>query len=340
MGPAVTIRDVAKAAGVSVASVSRVISGSGKTSDETRAKVNDAIRALKYIPNNSARTIASRKSNMVGLVVDTPFSPYMSEIIGYVESALNSTGFDLILCGAYYDRDREERLINTLISRQVDGLIIATGRPSYSEYVHELMQRVPTVMVGKTVSFSGYSVVTADYHMGGMIGARYLLELGHRKIVFLGRRPVSYAQKVRAEGYAELCTQWGVEPLFWDNPDTENSIHKGYLMAKACLEKHPDVTAIFAASDSIAVGAIRAADELGQKIPEDLSVLGFDNTFLASVPRVSLTTIDQPKQMIADLAVQTLLEHIGDPEKEAQSKLLIPTLVKRETCGLCPTKQI
>ena len=338
MGSSITIRDVAKAAGVSVASVSRVISGSGKTSEETKTKVNDAIKTLKYIPNTSARTMASHKSNMIGLVVDTPSTPYMSEMIGYIESALGSTDFDLILCGAYYDQNREERLINSLIARQVDGLIILTGRSDYSESIRELLLRVPTVMIGKFVSFDNHPVVTTDYRLGGMIGTRYLLELGHRHIAFLGKRNVSNAQILRAEGYAEICSQWGVEPVFWDNPDKENSIYKGYTMTKACLEAHKDLTAIFAASDSVAVGVIKAADELGIRIPDDLSVLGFDNTFLASTPRINLTTIDQPKQMMADLAVQILIDSIHNPDQKTESRLLTPTLVKRETCGLCPSK--
>ena len=336
----VTIRDVAKAAGVSVASVSRVISGSGKTSEQTKQKVNDAVRELKYIPNTSARTIVSRKSNMIGLVVDTPFSPYMSEMIGYIESALGTTDFDLILCGAYYDQNREERLISSLIARQVDGLIIATGRSNYSDSIRELLTRVPTVMIGKFVTFDEHPVVSADNRQGGMIGARYLFELGHRHVVFLGKRDCSNGQILRSEGYAEACSQWGVEPIFWDNPETENSIYKGYLMTRACLEAHKDITAIFAASDSLAIGAIKAADELGLRIPDDLSVLGFDNTFLASTPRINLTTIDQPKQMMADIAVQMLIEYINDPDRKAENRLLIPTLVKRETCGLCPSKII
>ena len=320
-----------------MATVSRVVSGADCISPETKKKVLDAIKSLKYIPNSSARTMASHKSNMVGLVVDTPFSPYMSEIIGYIESALRSTDFDLILCGAYYDQNREERLISSLIARQVDGLIIATGRASYSASVRELMRRVPTVLVGKAVSFDGHPVVSTDYRYGGMIGTRYLLELGHREIVFLGKRKVSNAQILRAEGFQEMCMQWGVKPFLFDNPETENSIHKGYQLASECLKSQRGLTAIFAASDSVAIGTIKAADELGLRIPEDLSVLGFDNTFLASTPRINLTTIDQPKQLMADLAVQTLIEHIQDPQKESENRLLVPTLVKRETCGLCPS---
>ena len=335
---AATIRDVAKAAGVSVATVSRVLSGSGHISADTRQKVLDVIRELNYIPNSSARTIASHKSNMVGLIVDTPFSPYMSEIIGYVESALKNKDIDLVLCGAYYDKDREERLISSLIARRVDGLILATGRPTYSGTTRKLLMRVPTVLLGKPTPFDGHPGITTDYRLGGMIGTRYLLELGHRELVFLGRRSVSTSQKLRADGYAEICAQWGVEPIFWDNPEAENSISKGYAMAKACLERHRGLTAVFAASDSLAIGTIKAADELHIRIPEDLSVLGFDNTFLASTPRINLTTIDQPKQLMADLAVQTLLEYIEDPEQEFENRLLPPTLVKRETCGLCPSK--
>lgn len=334
----VTIRDVAKAAEVSVATVSRVITGSEHITSETKEKVLRVISSLGYIPNISARTIASRKSNMVGLVVDTPFSPYMSEIIGYIESALSRRGFDLILCGAYYEQDREERLISSLISRQVDGLIIATGRSSYSARIRDLMIRVPTVMIGKFAPFDGHSIVSTDNRLGGEIGTQYLFEQGHRKVVFLGKRDVSNAQILRAEGYAAVCSQWRIEPLFWDNPEYENSIQHGYRLAKACLETHKDLTAVFAASDSLAIGTIQAADELGLQIPRNLSVLGFDNTFLASTPRISLTTVDQPKQMMADLAVQTLAEHIQDPDMDPKNHLLVPTLVERETCGPCPKK--
>lgn len=333
---AVTIRDVAKTAGVSVATVSRVLSGAGPTSPEARQKVIDAVNALKYIPNFSARTMASHKSNMIGLVVDTPFSPYMSEIISYIEKALYAWNFDLILCGAYYDVSREERLISSLISRRVDGLIIATGRPSYSENIRELLRRVPAVLVGKANTFDGHPGITTDYFQGGVIGTRYLLELGHRKIVFLGRREVSTSQKLRADGYAYVCEQWGVEPLFWDNPENENSVQMGYSMAMACRNAYPELTAVFAASDSLAIGTIKAADELGVRIPKQLSVLGYDNTFLASTPRINLTTIDQPKQLMAESAVRMLIDHINNPEMKFDNTLLMPALVKRDTCGPCP----
>lgn len=329
----ITIRDVARETNVSQATVSRVLSGTSHTDAATKERILRVSKELGYIPNYSARMMASGKSKMIGLVVNTPSSPLYSEIIGFVENVISAAGYDLMLCGAYYDHAREERLINSLLTRRVDGLILATGRSSYSRETRALLKRVPTVLVGKTSSFDGHPLVTTDNFHGGMIGTRYLLELGHRNIVFIGKRSVSAAQKCRAEGFTQTCEQWGVEPRLINNPNQINSIRSGYELAYQCLTSENRPTACFAASDSTAIGTIQAADQLGIRIPEDLSVLGFDNTAYASIPRINLTTIDQPKQMIADQSVEILLKHINEPNNEAEQRRLIPTLVKRDTCG-------
>lgn len=329
----VTIRDIAREAGLSPATVSRVLSGNPHTTEQTKKRVLEVGARLGYRPNLAARTMASNRSGVIGLVMDNTISTYTAEIIKYVERAVRQAGYELMLGGTDSDPKREERIISQFLCRQVDGLIIKSGCEGYSEELVRQLKQTPTVLIGSSEKLHQCSAVYVDNFHGGVIGTRYLCELGHRNIVFFGRRASSRSQCSRAEGYLQVCREYGMRPQLYDNPDAVNTIERSCALAKQFLKSGNLPSAVFAASDTCALGLMQAADTLGIRIPKDLSLLGFNNLPTSALSRIGLTTLDQPKEEIAMLAVENLLRQIERGEGAGEKRILLPGLLIRSSCA-------
>ena len=327
----VTLKDVAKAAGVSYATVSRALSGSPQIGSDTRERIIKLCDEMGYTTNYVARSMVMKKTDLIGLVVPSIDNAFMSELAYYAEMSARSHGYNIMLCNSGPDLKQEKTVVKLLLGRQVDGILIVPQSPKTYENIRAYTDQVPTVFLSENLRDQPQSYVAADNSRGTYIGTKYLYELGHRDILYFGRRHTTTHQ-LRAEGYMKACQELGLQQRFVNSEFSRSSIANGYEMARELFSKPIDYTAIFASTDSNALGILKAADELHIDIPGRLSLIGFDNITATGLPRIDLTTIEQPKRDMAVQAVDMLRDKIENGTQGYVHQILLPTLIKRGTC--------
>ena len=327
----VTLKDVAQAAGVSYATVSRALSGSPQIGSDTRERIIKLCDEMGYITNYVARSMVMKKTDLIGLVVPSIDNQFMSELAYYAEMSARSHGYNIMLCNSGPDLKQEKTVVKLLLGRQVDGILIVPQSPKTYENIRAYTDQVPTVFLSENLRDQPQSYVAADNSRGTYIGTKYLYELGHRDILYFGRRHTTTHQ-LRAEGYMKACQELGLQQRFVNSEFSRSSIANGYEMARELFSKPIDYTAIFASTDSNALGILKAADELHIDIPGRLSLIGFDNITATGLPRIDLTTIEQPKRDMAVQAVDMLRDKIENGTQGYVHQILLPTLIKRGTC--------
>ena len=327
----VTLKDVAKAAGVSYATVSRALSGSPQIGSDTRERIIKLCDEMGYTTNYVARSMVMKKTDLIGLVVPSIDNQFMSELAYYAEMSARSHGYNIMLCNSGPDLKQEKTVVKLLLGRQVDGILIVPQSPKTYENIRAYTDQVPTVFLSENLRDQPQSYVAADNSRGTYIGTKYLYELGHRDILYFGRRHTTTHQ-LRAEGYMKACQELGLQQRFVNSEFSRSSIANGYGMARELFSKPIDYTAIFASTDSNALGILKAADELHIDIPGRLSLIGFDNITATGLPRIDLTTIEQPKRDMAVQAVDMLRDKIENGTQGYVHQILLPTLIKRGTC--------
>lgn len=310
----VGIRDVAKLAGVSTGTVSRVLNDHPSVTKELRARVDGIIKELGYMPDPSARSMRSKVSRLIGIVIPDLTNPFFSELVQSAEQAAANHGYNIIVMTSFDHAAKEADRIRQLTSRKVDGIILV---PSNDFHTLKLPKGLPIVVVDRLMP--GYSGIAADHRNGVRLGVEHLLKLGHRRIGFISGPKHSVPANDRLRGYLDAMEQagggmeLGASPLIAEAAfDYESGRSAGnYLLARARNERP---TAIFASSDQQAIGCMRAAHDLGIPIPAALSVVGFDGIPLASMTTPRLTTVKQPIQEVAAAAVAVLLNKRTAPE--------------------------
>ena len=329
----VTIKDVAKTAGVSYSTVSRALTGSPEISQETRERILQICKDMNYTANTVARSMVMKSTKLLGLILTSVNNPFMAELAYHIDRQVRARGYNIILCNSSRDPEQERELFELMIGRQVDGvLLIPSGMESYNK-LSPYLSRIPTVFIGENLREVPESYVSVDNFRGAQMGMEYLYKLGHRDILYFGRRRASTTHQLRAEGYAAACERYGLTPRYCNNTFSSSSIKYGYQLAKQLFSQERRFSAIFAATDTNALGIMQAAEEIGLRIPEDLSLLGFDNIRDSGLPRIELTTIEQPKKMLASVAVDTLLDKIQNEQAGYSHRILSPTLVERSSCA-------
>ena len=328
----VTLKDVAKVAGVSYATVSRALSGSPEIGENTRKRVIRICEEMGYTPNSVARSMVMKRTNIIGLIVTSIDNPFMSEMIAHLEIYARQCGYNLMVCNSSYDPALEKEVFSLLIGRKVDGIImIPVGSESY-DALKTLTAQIPTVFIGENMMDLPENYVSVDNTTGMQQATEYLYSLGHRKILYLGARDNSMTHKLRVDGYLNACKKLGIEANVVRNSNPRSSIQVGYELAKAHFEQPFSETAILCAADTLAIGAIQAAYEKGIRIPQDLSLMGFDNITFSALPPISLTTVNQPKLELAVSALDMLLNRIKRPDMPHTKTILFPSLVLRNSC--------
>ncbi len=328
----VTIKDVAKAAGVSYSTVSRALSGSPEISADTRERILQVCKEMNYTANTVARSMVMKSTKLLGLILTGVNNPFMSELAYHIDRQARARGYNIILCNSSRDLEQERELFELMIGRQVDGVILVPSGPESYQSLMPYLDRIPTVFVGENLREAPESYVSVDNQRGAYMGVEYLHRLGHREILYFGRRRGSTTHQLRAEGYAAACRNLGLTPQYCNNTFSSSSIKYGYQLAKQLFAQERHFTAIFAATDTNALGIMQAAEEMGIRIPEDISLLGFDNIRDSGLPRINLTTIEQPKKMLASVAVDGLLDKIQNELEGYTHRILMPTLVERASC--------
>ncbi len=327
-----TMKDVAQRAGVSIQTVSYVVNDTGSISASTRARVLDAINELNYRPDVIARSMRTRRTQIIGLLVLDITNPVHSRIAHAVESTAHARGYRVILYNISQDPDRERECLEASLEGLVDGLIIVNSvdRERTLEF---LQQQGTNAVLIDSLSSSDTPSVMVDNLAAAYAATAHLIELGHRRIAHIaGWEPHLIAQQ-RVDGYRKALTDHGLEYVCIGKALAESwswDFRAGYEGMQQILASSPEApTAVFAASDQMAIGAYRAIAEAGLRIPDDVSVVGFDNLEIAGYTVPSLTTIHQPFEKMATNAVKLLLRLIKRQRLENPQEVLPFELIVR-----------
>lgn len=332
----VTIKDVAKEAGVSYSTVSRALSGSPEISEDTRERILRVCKEMNYTANIVARAMVMKSTKLLGLILTSVNNPYMSELAYHIDRQARARGYNIILSNSSRDLELEKELFELMIGRQVDGVILLPAAPESYDRLRPFLSRLPTVFVGENLRGAQESYVSVDNFRGAYMGVEYLYSLGHRDILYFGRRRGSTTHQLRSDGYAAACQDLGLTPQYCNNTFSSSSIKYGYQLAKQLFAQKRQFSAIFASTDTNALGIMQAAEETGIRIPGDISLLGFDNISYSGLPRIELSTIEQPMKMLASVAVDSLLEKVQNELAGYSHRILTPTLIERSSCRAVP----
>lgn len=326
-----TIKDVAALAGVSAATVSRALDDHPEISHETKARVRAACAELGYVPNAAARGLTGQATHTIGLVVPEISNPYFSAMATAIEQTAAASGYRVFLSNSLRKPEQELRAIENFMARQVDGILISPISPQTQARHRDILGSTPCVYLGVNHG-EDCSYVMADNEAGAYQAARYLLRLGHRDILFLGGRPTSRTRELRVQGFRRALAEAGLEGRELPAPPDVTLLRQWSYEAAPELLKGPLPDAIFAFSDITALKIMEAAEERGVRIPEDVSLVGYDNIAFTALPRIHLTTVSQHKFQQSRIAVERLLEKI-DGSAENTVDLLEPELIIRSTCA-------
>ncbi|MFT3888354.1 MAG: LacI family DNA-binding transcriptional regulator [Arachnia sp.] len=326
---AVTVRDVATLAGVSLSTVSNVLNRPDRVASATRARVTDAIEHLGYIRNDAARALRLGESHAVGLVISESTSPFYADIIRSADAVLAGRGYSSLVGSAYQDVAAAERLLQLFESQRVEGLLLNpfTATPAFRTAIR---RGVPCVYVDAEAPDGAHCSVTADHVAGGRMAVQHLAAVGRSRIALV-RGPADLSQITkRMDGARAACAELDLacEEFVASTYFVRGGVHAGEVIASRPASKRPD--AIFAANDILAMGIITSLAERGIRVPEDIAVVGYDDTDFALAARVPLTTLRQPAAEIGARAAALLLEEIeGAPHHQHEATVLLPELIVR-----------
>jgi LacI family transcriptional regulator len=330
-----TIRDVARLAGVAPITVSRVINNSGYISDETQERVKAAIAQLGYVPNTLARSLRSRQTGMLALVLTDITNPFWTTVARGVEDAASDAGFNLILCNTDESEEEQDRYLHALLQKQVDGVLLvpAQNRPEPVQFIRR--QGVPVVILDRRLEGIETDAVRCDSVGGAYQLTCLLASLDHCQIAALvGPRGVSTAED-RALGYRKAMQEAGLSCTVEQVIYGEFTIESGYAMANQALALSPQPTALFTGNNFIAIGALKALRDSGLRVPEDVAVVAFDDLPATMMVEPFLTVAAQPAYEMGQRATGLLLARLSGQAPEGYQEIILPTeLIVRRSSGL------
>jgi LacI family transcriptional regulator len=334
----VTLKDVARESGVNVSTVSRALNDCYGVHDDTRRHVVEIAARLNYRANQVARGLVTGRSNSIGLVISDIRNPFFAELARGAEDAAFRAGRDLVLCNSDLKAEKQMRYFDWLLAKRVDGIVMNSVTPLRQTQQDQLWAAgVPIVLLNlksayrRFPSLSRFSSVLGDNLEGGEIAGNYLVDLGHRNVLHITgpRTHGNFSDRTRGflKAFRDRC---------FPKPEVINGEHSfaaAYESAKQQLRVDRNITAIFAGNDVIAFGCIRAMLEKGIRIPEDISIIGFDNVEMSQITSPPLTTIDQPKYETGKAAVEMLLSMMEkDGIREPEHRIIGVRLVERQSC--------
>jgi DNA-binding LacI/PurR family transcriptional regulator len=321
-----TIATVAERAGVSKSLVSLVMRDAPNVSDARRQKVLDAAAELGYRPNLAARSLVERRTRTLGVLVNDLHNPFHAEVIDGLHEHAHERGLRLVLGTGRRDPAQETEVLESFLAQDVDGLILLSPALSQRSLAGAARQ-VPTVVVGRDdLRAPRCDVVVNDDEAGGALPVDHLVALGHNRIAHISADGAGGPR--RREGYEAAMARHGLEPILAEGDFTDEG---GYEGARTLLAAQRRPSAIFACNDLAAIGALTAIEEAGLSVPGDVSLVGYDNSYLARVRHISLTSVDQPRAEMGRLAVEAVSERRESPEAPARVRTVEPHLVERSS---------
>lgn len=322
-----TIKDVAREAGLTVTTVSRVLNNRGYISDNARKKVDEAMKKLNYQPNEMARSLR-KKSNLIGIIVPHIRHPYFAEMISNLEREAYNQGYRVMLCNTKDREEREREYVDICKSNRVAGIIIFSSSISVSSF-EEL--EFPVITMERYLETATASV-QCDNKSGGVFAAKKLIDAGCKHLLHVAgaRLSVEMPADDRAKGFVETCENYGVsyDVIVPDEEDFSNLSYNDVV--DNILNEYPDVDGIFTSSDMIAAQIIQGCAAIGKKIPQDLKLIGFDDIVFSEYTTPPLTTIHQPIKEMATLAIR-LIKDVSEGNVVPKESVLPVKLIERET---------
>ncbi|MGG2972065.1 LacI family DNA-binding transcriptional regulator [Geobacillus stearothermophilus] len=327
-----SIKDVAKRANVSTATVSRVLRNTGNVTEETRQRVLEAIEALNYHPNVLGRYLRRMETETVLVVVPDIMNPFFSKVLRGIEAVALEHGYQVLLGDTQNDARLEEQYLNVLPQRQVDGMIFLTARIR-KELMEEMARQFPIVLACEYLEGTDIPTVSIDNISSARKATEHLIRLGHRRIAHLSGPMDVILSRDRLRGYYQALAQHEIEVDAALVQEGDFTYESGYHLTLKLLALEKPPTAIFAANDEMAIGAVKAIRHRGGRVPDDVAVVGFDDIQMASIFEPSLTTIAQPMFEIGQKAMELLLALIEGTSARRRQLVLPDRLVIRDSCG-------
>jgi len=328
-----TAKDVAARAGVSTATVSRVLAGARGVRAELAGRVREAARALCYQPNRVARNLRVRATQTAGVLVPDIENPFFTSLVCGIEEVLQAAGYSLLLANYNEDPDRERIHLNTLRAEGVAGIIFACSSAPASGYQELARARVPLVAISRVPPSVSVDLVTVTNREGAQAAVRHLLALGHRRIGFINGPLAMSTARERQAGYEAAFQGAGLPPPRELMLYADFRQRGGYNAMQTLLSLPAPPSAVFVASNLMTLGALQAIHERGLEIPSDIAVVGFDDMPWAVSLQPPLTAVAQPTRQVGMAAARLLLERIGNPGRAPRHILLDTELIVRASCG-------
>lgn len=331
----VTIQDVAKEAGVSITTVSRVINNNYPVSVSTRERVEKAIEKLNFNPNLLARSLINSKTNTIGVIIPSITNLFFPLVVKGIESELRYHGYTIYLCDTDNNEEYEVEYTNSLLARQVDGIIVIdpSTKNIRSGFYEKISNGLPLVCINGYSKGIKCNFVLNDEETGAVQAIEHLIELGHKNIALV-RGENSYSYDLKEDIYIEIMKKHNFESNIINigngNKDETTSMTIAKIMDE--LQKSKYITAFFTCNDLMALGVINACKKLKLDVPKDISVIGFDNISVASLVEPQITTVDQNMYDLGKRASNLLLENVEKQVNNTQKIVLDTTLIIRESC--------
>jgi LacI family transcriptional regulator len=329
---AASIKDVAKEAGVSIATVSRVLNDVDVVNEETKKKVKDAIKKLGYRPNIIARSLKTQRTKTIGILIPDISSQLYPEIVRGTEDVANIYDYNIILCNSDSDLEKEKEYLRVLKEKMVDGLLYMSSslEPEIVELIKEL--EIPTVLIETIDKEKTFPSVSIDNREAAYDAVTYLLNKGNKKIAYIGiHKDAVNANAARYFGYEDALKEQGIEI-------DENLLHFGEIKAKEGYDgiieilSKTEVDAVFCTTDELAMGVINALRDKGIKVPEDVDVVGFENIYTAALFYPRLTTVSQPMYDMGSVGMRMLIKIANKKELEEKNYILPYEIIERDSC--------
>ena len=330
-----TIRDVARAAGVSVATVSRALNGADNVLPETRQRIQEAAKALRFTPSGAARSLITRRTDTVGALLPDLFGEYFSELIRGIDQAARARGLHLLVSSSHGDADEAAAAMRAMNGR-VDGLIVMSPHADANFLQHNLPGSLPAVLLNTGAELAGHARFVVDNFGGAQAMTRHLAASGRKRIAFIGGPQGNHEAQERLRGY-RAGLKSGMKEAVFEGDFTEEA---GWAAGRRIAQTKPRPDAVFAANDMMAVGCLAALREAGLRVPEDVALGGFDDIPIARYITPALSTIRVPIAALGAAALDTLVKAVEAPQSQATHTEVMPVeLVVRRSCGAGPPPQ-
>ncbi|MBD1382041.1 LacI family DNA-binding transcriptional regulator [Metabacillus arenae] len=326
-----TIKDIAKELGLSVSTVSRALNDKPDIKKETKEKILEEMKRLNYSPNANARSLIQKKSNIIGLMLSDITDPFFSEVALGVEEVSSKSGYQVIYGNTFLNLEKEKRFLSSLLERKIDGLIMKPGK--LDEELLRLIEQleIPIVFLRKlreNEQHLNVSSIDVNHYKAAYRAVEYLIKLGHVNIGFIGMSKDVSEEEDRLKGFLDCLENHNINYTDDNIIISGTGIEHGGTGVKQLLNKKSNITAIFTANDLLAIGALEWLVKNNYKVPENISVVGFENLEISSLHWINLTTVDLPRKKIGIQAAEMLMnmvssDHVKKEEVELDTKLII-----------------